>query len=137
MNSSFTTTQQRTQQERGSLILGYLAYVSPILLHYASSFELEDLQQEAALTIMHCLDLQPAQANTLHHYIMRSVKFRMIALLRLQSHSTALSLDNPIASFEGGESCNTFRDVIPDTYNMDPLADLILREQLSEFASWL
>jgi DNA-directed RNA polymerase specialized sigma24 family protein len=126
-----TTISQRQdialvqQSSYEALVLSYLDDVNGLLRAYAASARLDydDLRQEAALTIMHCLELQPDRAGALHGYIRVAVRNRIIDKIRYNQSRRAVSLDALLGAY------SAFSDLFPSD-EPEPETALVTREEL-------
>jgi len=128
-----TTITPKMQQppQRDALILSYLNSVDSLLRRYAASARLDydDLRQDAVLTIMHCLEVQPNAANP-RAYISRSVRNRIIDKIRYNQCRRAVSLDALC------DTCSTLSDLFPSD-EREPGAALATREEFQAFSAFL
>ena len=115
-----------TSTTRESQVVSLLHHVTPLLRTFSQvpGLEYDDLAQEAALVVMHCLDRHTVQPVVyLKTFVHRSVHNRMIDLVR--KRRPELSLDEPM-----GDGGCTLGDTLLDGKHPDPATCFQLAELL-------
>lgn len=115
-----------TSTERENQVVSLLHHVTPLVRTFSQvpGLEYDDLTQEAALVIMHCLDRHAAHPVVyLKTFVHRSVHNRMIDLVR--KRRPELSLDEPM-----GDGGCTLADTLLDSHHPDPATCFHLAELL-------
>lgn len=118
-----------TIAEREALLLNLLEKVTPTLRRYAAStsYEFEDLRQDAVVNIMAMLDSGIGHIDNLAAYTHACVRSRIIDKIR---HDAIDGLHQPRYTSDS----ISLEDFIADPYQRDPLTILLIKEQIEELA---
>ncbi len=127
-----------TQQERETLVLSLLDYVTPLLHRYAAKYRqllnYDDLYQDACIHILRLIDAGTPQEE-LQRYAYNRVRSRIIDQIKYLTRRLSQSLDAPM--YDQDQESATVGDLLPSPYRVEPLTVLLAQEHIATLLPYI